>query len=54
MSVLIIKDKWSKEVIRLIEKGLSDNEIAKRVPYRSDYVVNLRRKIKEYNEVKGV
>jgi len=36
---------WIKEIKNLIEKGLSDDEIAQRVPFRSRFVKLQRDKL---------
>lgn len=41
------KDIWIEEIRRLIEKGLPDDEIARRVPYRSNFVKLQREKLAE-------
>lgn len=33
---------WRKEITRLIKKGLSNDEIVNRVPFRSEYVAHER------------
>jgi len=38
---------WIEEIRRLIEKGLSDDEIARRVPFRSKFVKLQREKVSE-------
>lgn len=50
-SILVINDTWDIEIIRLIEQGLSDKNIAEQVPFRSDYVSNLRCKLEGFSNV---
>lgn len=45
-SILLVRDPWDMEIIRLIKQGLSDKSIAEQVPFRSDYVTNLRMSLK--------
>lgn len=52
MGVSDIKDSWDMEIIELIKRNLSDEKIAKQVPFRSDYVKRLRRKLKGGDNVK--
>lgn len=40
-----VTDLWIKQMRNLINQGLSDEEIIKQVPFRSEWVINERQKI---------